>query len=288
MPHGIPVIKIPIQNWTDACSQKDQKEGEKHMRGIHQPYELSLYSKRVNEFEALPPERELELARRYRMGDVDAGQVIINANLRLSLKISKSYYHHARNPLDIVQEGNMGLVKALDKFDPDKGITFSSHAAWWVHTCIRNFIQNDSQQEPGYPEHLFSLESGLSDGDIEESFFTNDLSDGNGKQGDGYLTLMGKASISLILYSDNGPFNNREKYLLEGRFFGEPGPVPGQVARKITIFKERAGRFEGEAPETMRDHRGTKRSQDKESFLYSNIIFTLGKKMLPEFFKAAG
>lgn len=258
------------------------------MRGIHQPYELSLYSKRVNEFEALPPERELELARRYRIGDVDAGQVIINANLRLSLKISKSYYHHACNPLDIVQGGNMGLVKALDKFDPEKGITFSSHAAWWVHKCIRDFIRNDSQQHPEYSEHLFSLESELSDGDHGETFFTDRLPDDSGKQGNGYLTMMRQASISHILYSDNGPFNSREKYNLEERFFGEPKHVPFHGAEKITIFKERVGQYEGEALKTARDHRGTKRSLDKEGFPYSNIIFALGKKMLPEFFKAAG
>jgi RNA polymerase sigma factor (sigma-70 family) len=205
------------------------------MRGIHQPYKLSLYSKRVNEFEALPLERELELARRYQRGDVDAGKVIINANLRLSLKISKFYYHHEYNPLDIIQEGNMGIVRALDTFDPEKRVGFSVHAVWWVHKFIRDLIYKDIEQRPGNPERPFSFGTPQSSGDLEEIFFSGHYPDCSGKQGEKGPAMMRHASISHILDSDNGPLNSHEKHIMQGRFFREPGPVPGPVSRNMTV-----------------------------------------------------
>jgi hypothetical protein len=126
------------------------KEGETHMRGIQQPYDLSLYSKRVCEFEILSPERERELARRYRQGDDEAGQIIINANLRMALRISRHYCRRGYDPMKIVLQGNMGLVEALEMFDPDKGIEFSRHAVWWMHKHIWDFIHTHSPEKHGY------------------------------------------------------------------------------------------------------------------------------------------
>lgn len=110
------------------------------MRGIHQPYELTLYSRKILEYEVLSMEKEFELAWRYRMGDSGAGQAIIDANLRLVLKISRAYFHYDQDPLDIIHAGNAGLVKALETFDPAGDIRFSRHAVWWVHKYIWNFV----------------------------------------------------------------------------------------------------------------------------------------------------
>jgi hypothetical protein len=120
------------------------------MRGIHQPYELTLYSRKINEYEILPMDKELELAWRYRMGNAEAGQAIINANLRVALKISRAYFHYEQNPEDIINAGNMGLVKALEMFDPDKGVRFSRHAVWWVHKHIWNFVHKNSRGTSGH------------------------------------------------------------------------------------------------------------------------------------------
>jgi hypothetical protein len=110
------------------------------MRGIHQPYLLTLCTQKVHEYEILTMEKERELALRYRMGDAEAGHAIINANLRLPLRIGRAYFHHDQNPLEIIQAGNTGLIKALETFDPYKDIRFSHHATWWVHKHIWNFV----------------------------------------------------------------------------------------------------------------------------------------------------
>jgi RNA polymerase sigma factor (sigma-70 family) len=275
MPHGMPVIKTLIQSWTDACSKQNQQEGGGHMRGIHQPYKLSLYSKRVNEFETLPLKRERDLARRYMIGDVHAGQLIINANLRLSLKISKSYYHHALNPLDIIQEGNMGLVKALDMFDPEKGIRFSFHAVWWVHKYISDFLHKECGQKPGYHERPLSLKTALGSDDYEETFFSDHYQNWGGNQGEKYSALIRQTSISHILDTDNGPFNINEKYIMEGRFFGEPGPVPIPISRNMTIFKNHINLLEGEELAAIKDPGGPGFSQGKRDSMNANPIFTL-------------
>jgi RNA polymerase sigma factor (sigma-70 family) len=115
------------------------------MRGIHQPYELTMYSRKVNEYEVLPMGKELGLAWRYLMGDAEAGQAIINSNLRLVLKISRVYFSRGYNPLDTIHAGNMGLIKAIEAFDPGNGIKFSNHAVWWVHKHIRDYIHENSR-----------------------------------------------------------------------------------------------------------------------------------------------
>jgi hypothetical protein len=112
------------------------------MRRINYPYELISYSLMVHQNKILTGEEELELAGRYLMGDVEAGQAIISSNLREVLRISRAYFHHDRNPLEIINAGNIGLAWSLETFDPGKGMRFSHHAEWWVHKAIWIFIHN--------------------------------------------------------------------------------------------------------------------------------------------------
>jgi len=119
------------------------------MRGIHHAYELTMYSFKVHEYEVLTGEEELELAGRYLMGDAEAGLTIIRSNLRMALRISRAYFHHGCNPLEIISAGNIGLVRALKTFDPDKGVLFAHHAEWWVHKYIWSFIQNGHRETSG-------------------------------------------------------------------------------------------------------------------------------------------
>jgi RNA polymerase sigma factor (sigma-70 family) len=125
------------------------------MRGIHQPYELAMYSRKVNGYEVLSLEEERGLAWRYLMGSAEAGQAIIDSNLRLVLKISRAYFHHDRNPLDIIHAGNNGLIRALETFDPGNGIRFSNHAAWWVHKYMRDYVYTDTRRASGRGDKSF-------------------------------------------------------------------------------------------------------------------------------------
>ncbi|NLW68786.1 MAG: RNA polymerase subunit sigma-70, partial [Bacteriovoracaceae bacterium] len=81
-----------------------------------QPYEVSLYTKRVNEYRYLTLEEELDLARKYREGDIEAGKTLVNANLRNVVKAGRPFFYQGYNPLEIIQEGNLGLMRALPLF----------------------------------------------------------------------------------------------------------------------------------------------------------------------------
>ncbi len=106
---------------------------------------LHLYLKEVSRFPMLKPEEEQMLAKRVRdHGDTDAAFRLVSSHLRLVVKIAMDFQRRwMQNVLDLIQEGNVGLMHAVNKFDPDKGIKFSYYAAFWVKAYILKFIMNN-------------------------------------------------------------------------------------------------------------------------------------------------
>jgi RNA polymerase sigma-32 factor len=105
---------------------------------------LSRYIEEVRRYPLLTREEEHALAVRYvQTGDVDAARRLITANLRLVIKIAHEYRQAHRNLLDLVQEGNIGLMQAVRKYDPYRGVKLSSYAAWWIRAYILKFILNN-------------------------------------------------------------------------------------------------------------------------------------------------
>jgi RNA polymerase sigma-32 factor len=103
--------------------------------------DLDRYMKEVSRYPVLSVEKERELARAYRdRGDTRAGHALVAANLRFVVKVALGYQGHASRLADMVQEGNMGLMRAVQKFDPDKGIRLISYAVWWIRAYIQNYI----------------------------------------------------------------------------------------------------------------------------------------------------
>ncbi len=227
------------------------------MGGRHQPYELALYAKRIHEHRILSLEEELELARQYRNGNTEAGQQIINANLRLALKISRPYFYHGHNPLEIVQEGNLGLVRALALFNPDRGIKFFGYAVWWVHAYIRNFIYKNSRSTLGFAANLMSLDTALPDRENTEECYKDHLSDDSPDQEEEYFSKQKQLLIARVLCDEDGPLNTREKYILKRRFFEEPKPTLSQLGKKMKISKERIRQIENISLEKIRIHMRT-------------------------------
>ena len=89
----------------------------------------------------LPPEEEHRLALAYRdHGDSDAAARLVRGNLRLVVKIAEEYGRSEDQLMDLIQEGNLGLLHALGKFDPDRGVKLSSYAAWWIRAYILKFV----------------------------------------------------------------------------------------------------------------------------------------------------
>ncbi len=102
---------------------------------------LSHYLAQINRYPILKPEEEFDLAVRYRESeDVEAAHQLITSNLRFVVKVALEYRGYGVKLLDMIQEGNVGLMMALKKFDPYKGYRFISYAIWWIRAHIQSFI----------------------------------------------------------------------------------------------------------------------------------------------------
>ncbi len=102
---------------------------------------LDAYLTQINQFPLLSHEEEFELATRYRKSnDIEAAHKLITSNLRFVVKVAFEYKSYGVKLLDLIQEGNIGLMMAVKKFDPYKGYRFISYAIWWIRAYIQNFI----------------------------------------------------------------------------------------------------------------------------------------------------
>ena len=106
---------------------------------------VKMYLKEIGRVNLLNPEDEPEIARRIQEGDEEAKRVLISANLRLVVSIAKKYVGRGMLFLDLIQEGNMGLVKAVEKFDYTKGFKFSTYATWWIRQAITRAIADQAR-----------------------------------------------------------------------------------------------------------------------------------------------
>ncbi|CAG0970835.1 RNA polymerase sigma factor RpoS [Rhodocyclaceae bacterium] len=104
-----------------------------------------IYLNEIGANPLLTPEQELAFSRRARQGDETARQKMIEHNLRLVVNIAKHYLNRGMPLLDLVEEGNLGLIHALDKFDPERGFRFSTYATWWIRQNIERAIMNQSR-----------------------------------------------------------------------------------------------------------------------------------------------
>src|SRR5687768_167504 len=102
---------------------------------------LAMYLSEINQFPLLTQPEEQRLARLFRDGgDFKAGHTLVTSNLRFVVKISQEYRTYGIKLADLIQEGNIGLMQAVNRFDPDKGYRLISYAVWWIRAYIHNFI----------------------------------------------------------------------------------------------------------------------------------------------------
>jgi len=106
---------------------------------------VKIYLKEIGKVPLLNAQQEIELAQRIIAGDEEAKQELINANLRLVISIAKRYAGRGMPFLDLIQEGNMGLIKAVEKFDYTKGFKFSTYATWWIRQAITRAIADQAR-----------------------------------------------------------------------------------------------------------------------------------------------
>lgn len=106
---------------------------------------VRMYLKEIGRVDLLTAEEEVELAKRIKQGDKEAARKLAEANLRLVVSIAKRYVGRGMLFLDLIQEGNMGLIKAVEKFDHEKGFKFSTYATWWIRQAITRAIADQAR-----------------------------------------------------------------------------------------------------------------------------------------------
>ena len=106
---------------------------------------MKIYLREIGQTELLTPAQEIELAAKIKNGDEDARQLMVRANLRLVVKIAHDYARYGLPLLDLISEGNIGLMKAVERFDPKKGGKLSTYAAWWIKQGIKRALANQSK-----------------------------------------------------------------------------------------------------------------------------------------------
>lgn len=138
---GITVVpdNAPEEESTEDTENNDDSDNI----GVDDP--VRMYLKEIGKVDLLTAEEERELAMAIEEGDQDAKDHLIEANLRLVVSIAKRYVGRGMSFLDLIQEGNLGLLKAVDKFDYTKGFKFSTYATWWIRQAITRAIADQAR-----------------------------------------------------------------------------------------------------------------------------------------------
>ena len=134
-----------IEAEVESFGTPEEMENALAIEGLAIEDHVRMYLKEIGKVPLLTPEREAELAQRIREGDEYAKQQLVEANLRLVVSIAKRYMGRGLFFLDLIQEGNLGLMKAADKFDFEKGYKFSTYATWWIRQAVTRAIADQAR-----------------------------------------------------------------------------------------------------------------------------------------------
>ena len=137
------IAEVGIQIIDEA--ERDKELYEQALSDISLDDPVKMYLKDIGEVPLLSADDEIELAKRIQEGDTEAKKRLSEANLRLVVSIAKRYVGRGMLFLDLIQEGNMGLMKAVEKFDYEKGFKFSTYATWWIRQAITRAIADQAR-----------------------------------------------------------------------------------------------------------------------------------------------
>ncbi len=136
---------VALTNISDINEINEDGESEPMVESVAIDDPVKIYLKEIGRVPLLTPEEERDLANRIISGDVEAKKRLSEANLRLVVSIAKRYLGRGMQFLDLIQEGNLGLIKAVEKFDCSKGFKFSTYATWWIRQAITRAIADQAR-----------------------------------------------------------------------------------------------------------------------------------------------
>ncbi|HSX18419.1 MAG TPA: RNA polymerase sigma factor RpoD [Candidatus Saccharimonadales bacterium] len=143
-----PETEPPVESLSDAWVAEDEEEvvpaDTSYLDDISDD-SVRLYLREIGKIPLLTPEEELALAKKVKSGDKKAKDQMAEANMRLVVSIAKRYVGRGLDLLDLIQEGNTGLLRAVEKFDPDRGFKFSTYATWWIRQAITRAIADQAR-----------------------------------------------------------------------------------------------------------------------------------------------
>lgn len=142
---GIEVVEDLEKELEEIEITKEELEDLSVPEGVNIDDHVKMYLKEIGKVDLLEPGYETELAKRMAEGDEEAKKKLAEANLRLVVSIAKRYVGRGMLFLDLIQEGNLGLIKAVDKFDYTKGYKFSTYATWWIRQAITRAIADQAR-----------------------------------------------------------------------------------------------------------------------------------------------
>ncbi|MBV8450682.1 MAG: sigma-70 family RNA polymerase sigma factor [Deltaproteobacteria bacterium] len=134
-----------IDDEEDNLDDDDEPVEIPSSREIATEDSVRLYLREIGRIQLLKPDEEIELARKILQGDMMAKRKLVQANLRLVVSIAKKYIGRGLSFLDLIQEGNLGLIRASEKFDHERGYKFSTYATWWIRQAITRALADKSR-----------------------------------------------------------------------------------------------------------------------------------------------
>lgn len=141
---NVEIINQKGSPWEDEEEEETPEENDKYLDDIADD-SVRLYLREIGKIPLLTAEEEIKLARRVKRGDKRAKDAMAEANMRLVVSIAKRYVGRGLDLLDLIQEGNTGLLRAVEKFDPNKGFKFSTYATWWIRQAITRAIADQAR-----------------------------------------------------------------------------------------------------------------------------------------------
>ena len=211
---------------------------------------LETYLRDISRYQPLTQEQELTLALRARQGDADARNQLIHANLRMVVNIARQYLRPSVEMLDLIQEGNIGLIQAVDKFDPNMGNRLTTLAFYWINKQIQRYLNNE-------PDDLVSLDMEINDG-TAILLLSDTIEDKGTILGDPTIqnieTQMENQERQQLVHNMLATLSPREQEVLKLLYGIDNYPVlsRNEIAKIIGVREEQVSRIKTRALDALR------------------------------------